>query len=344
MPRAFDWLDFFREHHISYVLAGPNIKRGEAGIKCPFCASADPSHHMGISLELGWWSCWRNRSMHSGKSPLRLIMKLLNVPYGRARQLAGLGDDYVDPEGFDAIAARLMGRNNEARPGQVERRYLEFDRDFVPITDKFKTRRAWNYLYATRGFNDHANDVDDLVHNYKLMTANSGMFQDRVIIPYYEDKKLVTWSARAIGESEMRYRDLPLKHCLLPPKKTLYNCDAILEGGKILCLVEGPMDVMKMDFYGKPYGVRAVGLSTNSISERQSFLLQPASETFDLVVTMLDNATRIAIADSFRMQADLFFLRNLKSKPIPFGKKDTGALLPQEVERWCVDQLSQLKN
>lgn len=317
-----------------YITSGPNVKRGELAIQCPFCGSADPSKHMGISLETGWWSCWRNRAAHSGKSPLRLLMRLLQVPYGVARDIAGLGDDYVDPEGFDAVAARLMGRGVEARPEQVERRHLAFDPDLVPITDNLKTRRVWNYLYW-RGFNGHLYnepDVDALCYLYGLRTAWRGTFKDRVVLPYYVDRQLVTWSARAITPDAMiRYLDLPLKHSLLGPKETLFNHDCMASGGKVLVIVEGPFDALKLDFYGAAFGLRAVALSTNSISEAQIFLLQAAADKFDHVAVMMDNASGLGIADSMRMKQSLFFLPNISSVPVPAGKKDAGDLGAQEV-------------
>lgn len=338
--RPINWVEVLREHRVPYVESGPNVKRGELGIRCPFCGSADPSHHMGLSLDTGWWSCWRNRAQHSGKSPIRLLMKLLRVPYGRAREIAGLGEDYVDPEGFDALAARLMGRagTEEARPGQVERRFLDFPTSFKKITGGALTGRFWDYLHYERGFSgasDLGEDVDVLADQYGLRAAVTGDFQDRVILPYYQDRQLVTWSGRAIGPSRMRYRDLDRDESLIPAKETLFNHDAIYGGGKALVLVEGPLDALKLDFYGKPWGVRAVALSTNSITEEQSFLLQAAEEKFERTLVMMDNASVLGVVDSMRMKQELCFLRNLAIARVPHGAKDAGELKPKQVIQWA---------
>lgn len=337
MRRALDWERLLKEQRVPYITHGPNVKRGELAIQCPFCGSADPSKHMGISLETGWWSCWRNRSAHSGKSPLRLIMRLLGVTYGQARELAGLSDDYVDPEGFDAVAARVMGRNKEARPEQVERRYLQMDPSFVPITDNLRTRKAWNYLYQ-RGFAGNIYkampDVDALCHLYGLKTARTGPWQDRIILPYYQDRQLVTWSGRAIADSAIRYKDLSIKESLVAPKETLFNHDCIGSGGRALVIVEGPFDALKIDFYGAAAGVRAVALSTNSLTDTQAFLLQAAADKFEVVHVMMDNATGLGVADSLRMKQALFFLPRLLTAEVPFGKKDAGDLSGPEVVDW----------
>lgn len=333
--RAFDWPDLLRREGIAFVERGANVKRGEINIRCPFCGNADPSYHMGLNLESGWWSCWRNRSGHSGKSPLRLLMKLLEVPYWQARKLAGLGDDYVDPEGFDAAAARYLRGAATARPGEVRREFLAHDKYAVPITDRMATRSAWNYLW-NRGFEEH--DIGRLIETYDLRTARDGHYASRVIMPYFLDGKMVAWTARAIGPSEIRYKDLPRDLCLVPPKETLYNHDCIPDGGKVLVIVEGPFDTLKIDFYGKPFGVRAVGLSTNSVSDAQSHMLAAADDQFERKLIMMDNATSLGLADSMRLKQQLGFLHNARAVKVPFDQKDSGELSARQMRRWCEDQ------
>lgn len=336
MSRAIDWRRLLTEQKVPYIESGANVKRGELCITCPFCGSADPSKHMGLSLETGWWSCWRNRAQHSGKSPLRLIMRLLGVSYGRARELAGLGDDYVDPEGFDAVAARLMGRNKDIRPEQMDRRFLNLDSKFILISDRTRTRKFWNYLYQ-RGFNGSSNagaDVDLLCQLYNLRAGTSGAWADRIILPYYLDGKLVTWTGRAVTSAVIRYKDLDLDSSLLAPKDTLFNHDCIIGGGKALVIQEGPFDALKIDFYGQPYGVRSVALSTNSLKDAQAFLLQLAADRFERIIIMMDNATSLGLIDSMRMKSALFFLNNVEIMPVPCDAKDAGELSPKQVIGW----------
>jgi hypothetical protein len=332
--RPVDWERLLTEQRIPFIDSGANVKRGELAIQCPFCGSADPSKHMGLNLETGWWSCWRNRAQHSGKSPLRLLMKLLGVSYGKARELAGLGDDYVDPEGFDAMAARLMQRDKtEGRPEQTQRRFLHMDDGFVQITDRGRTRKFWNYLYR-RGF-DGDGEVDALCAKYGLMAGLHGGWTDRVVLPYVLNGELVTWTGRAIGPATIRYRDLNLDESLCAPKDTLYNHDAALDGGNALVVVEGPFDAIKLDYYGRDFGVRAVALSTNSIKETQVFMVQELSEKFDQTIVMLDNVTMLGIVDSMRMRQSLHGAKNLKIMPVPYGAKDAGELTPRQVINWA---------
>ena len=329
--RVINWRQFLTENRIPFIESGANVKRGELSIQCPFCGSADPSKHIGLNLVTGWWSCWRNRAQHSGKSPLRLIMRLLHVPYARARELAGLSEDYIDPEGFDAIAARVMGRNKDVVDPSRDRQFLDMDPSFYPIKFTGRTRRIWNYLWD-RGFDD-ATDIKELCEEYHLM-AGAGRFADRVIIPYFQDGELVTWTGRAIADSTMRYRDLSIDESLLAPKETLFNHDCMFDGGKALIIQEGPFDVLKVDFYGKARGVRSVGLSTNSIKQQQAFLLQTAVGKFDDIIIMLDTKSRLGIVDSMRMKQDLHFIPNLSIKSVPYGAGDGGNLTAEQVIQW----------
>ncbi len=346
--RPIDWQRLLREHRIPYIESGANVKRGELAIQCPFCGSADPSKHMGLSLETGWWSCWRNRSQHSGKSPLRLIMRLLGVPYGRAREIAGLGEGYIDPEGFDALAARILQRGG-LEPSKTDdqevatklrlRLAYEFS-DFDLIQrDRARTRSFWEYLCG-RGFDGktsgNVHDVDRLCELYELRAGVSGSQQGgRIVLPYIQDGDLVAWSGRAIAPSAIRYRDLDHKDCLVPPKDTLFNHDAMYDEGRALILQEGPFDVLKLDYYGRRHGVRSVGLSTNSLSSDQAFLLQTAQDHYTTIVVMLDTKSRLGLGNSMAMKQQLDFLSNVRILPVPFEAGDGGAMTKEQVASFC---------
>lgn len=330
MPRPFDWRALLDEQRVPYVERGANVKRGEVNIRCPFCGAADPSYHLGLNLETGFWACWRNNT-HRGKSPIRLLMRMLNASYARACEIAGVNKDYVDPEGFDAAAARIMGRDKKIeRPEQVRRRHLSLD-EFEPVTERIRTRRHWNYLYQ-RGFGE--NDIQSLCESYSLRAGVSGPQSDRIVLPYIVNGDVVAWSGRAIGKATIRYRDLDHDDCLIPPKETLFNHDGMLTGGRVLVIVEGPFDALKLDFYGRDFGVRAVALSTNSISEQQVLTLRDAEDRFDRVLSMMDSASVLGVVDSMRLKQELWFL-DVRAVAVPFGAKDAGDLTVSQVARWC---------
>lgn len=330
--RVIDWPGIFREHRVEFIMEGHQVGRGEIAIKCPFCGSADPSHHMGLNLETGWWSCWRNRAQHSGKSPVRLLMRLLRVSFARAREIAGLEEGYIDPEGFDALAARILRKNpDEPTPTATQRRFLDFEHgSMVPLKEgRAMTRRHWDYLVG-RGFNP-----ERLVTRYKVMAGVGGDWHDRVIIPFYQNGELVTWTGRAIGQSRLRYRDLSVEDSLMAPKETLLNYDEANKGGHTLIVQEGPVDVLKVDLYAHRFGVRSVGLCTNSMSEDQAHMIRELAPAFERVIIAMDTKSVLGIADSMRMKRTLSDIPNLGISSIPFGAGDGGALSASQVQEWA---------
>lgn len=328
--KPIDWLQLLRDNHVPFITEGANVKRGGVNIQCPFCGSADPSKHMGLNITTGHWACWRN-SDHRGKSPVRLLMSLLRVPYGKALELAGMDPDSApDPDGFDAVAARVMGRDSGVtRMEQVRREFLKMPREFQPIDFRTAARYGAQYMYG-RGFDDIA--VRSLRVEYQVHVAVDGEYRGRVLLPYFVNGELVAWTGRAYTKNAViRYKDLALDDCLVPIKQTLYNHDALLKGGKWLLVNEGPIDALKIDVYGREFGVRAVGLSTNSMSEAQQFLLEEYSSNFDRVGFMMDNKpSGFGAVDSMKIKAKMAGVKNGALVGVPYGKKDAGELNARE--------------
>lgn len=328
MAATLNWLRVLNSAGIEYVERGSNVAKGHVNIHCPWCGAADPSHHLGLELSTGYWGCWRNQQ-HRGKSPLRLLVQLLGVSYYKAREIAGLTDDYADPEGFDAVAARVMQR------GQVETAQLFKKQELVipegnrPILPKGRTRHHWDYLVHQRGFLPC--DIPLLTSWYLVVAATEGRYHDRIMLPYVVDWEIVSWTARAIADARIRYLDLSKEESLVEPKKTLYNHDAAFEGGHTLLVVEGPFDALKLDLYGREWGVRAVALSTNSISDEQIYILEEAAYGFKSVLMMMDNAGQLGVIDSMKMRERLAQIRNMGFTEVPYSRKDGGDLLPYEV-------------
>src|ERR1044071_2686938 len=124
---ALDWFQFLRQNNIPYTTTGPNASRGRVNIKCPFCGSADPSEHMGISIRGSGWSCWRNDS-HRGVDNARLVAQLLRCSQAEAKRIVGGSAALpTDRELKDTLRERLgVGMDDtEERVSDVEL-YSEF--------------------------------------------------------------------------------------------------------------------------------------------------------------------------------------------------------------------------
>lgn len=332
--KPINWQRICDDNRIPYIDRGANVKRGEISVHCPMCGSADPSYHMGLNLENGYWACWRNQN-HRGRSPVRLLIALLGISYRKALEIAGLDASYVDPEGFDAVAARLMKQHGFTKIEEInhKREFLQFPREFVPITGKGRTRRCWEYLAFDRTFG--AIDTIKLCAQYDIHTATDGPFRDRVVLPYYLNEELVSWTGRAIADATIRYRDLDVESSLVPPKETLFNHDCGHVGGHVLVVVEGPIDALKLDYFGRDWGLRAVSLSTNSITDQQVFLLEDLSARFQRCMIMMDNKSQLGIIDSMRMKSRLAQIKNLEFVRVPGNYGDAGALPPTSVVQFC---------
>lgn len=329
--RRIDWRALLIEQGVPFVERGPNVKRGELNIRCPFCGPADPSHHMGINPDSGWWACWRN-SQHRGKSPIRLLMSLLRIPYREAAELAGIDADYVDPEGFDALAARILGMQKvqEGAKAATTRR-LRWPRGYEQLRGQSWARRHREYLRVDRGFTF----IDDLVDEFDLRgTFEDAEFRDRVLLPYRLDGSMVAWTGRAIGPALIRYKDLPLDSCIVPIKHTLFLHDEAAAGGKWLIFVEGPIDALKLTFYGRAMGVYAVAFSTSSIRPEQVAQAAELADSFDHVGVMADNEDAIDIIASGQLRDQLAVIPRIRALAVPFGRKDAGALTSQEASQF----------
>jgi hypothetical protein len=266
-------------------------------------------------------------------------MQLLKISYAMARKIAGISDASIpDPDGFDAVAARVMGRNLHLDPVKnVRREFLEFPSQFTEL-DPFLPDDYTDYLWY-RGFDGLG--LHRLAHEYKIMQCRTGPFQRRVILPYIVNGELVAWTGRAIAPANVRYKDLHLSDCLIPIKQTVYNHDAMINGGKWLVVCEGPIDALKIDVYGSEFGVRAVALSTNSISEEQVLLIEEWAPLFDRVLVMMDATTSLGIVDSMKLKQQVR-APNLQISVPPFGAKDAGALTAHQARAWCSEIVGDL--
>lgn len=334
MRPMIDWKALLGQQGVAFIERGPNVKRGAINIRCPMCGSADPSFHMGLDLETGWWACWRNKD-HRGKSPVRLLMSLLRVSFRAAREMAGLDDDYLDPEGFDSLRARLQGLDAPSKA--TKQLSCAWPASFSVITPQGRSRRHWNYLWGQRGF---ASSTGLLVDTYGLSFTMEGPQHDRIILPYVMNGQIVTWSGRAIATSSARYIDQPIDDAAVPTKHTLYNHDAMLEGGKVLVVVEGGFDALKIDLAGHDVGVRAVSLSTASISDDQAHLIAWGRDKFLRCIVMADQSvTGFGRSDSMKLRQALGFIPGLETQSPPFDLKDAGMLSNREAILWT-DQLA----
>lgn len=304
---------------IEVVDRGPNVKRGNYNVKCPFCGAADPSAHMGIDATTAWWGCWRN-SEHRGKSPVRLLIALLSKPVWEIRKLLGLRDG----PGLDLFAGlrqRIEARQAEVAES-VQAPVLILPAHFRKLPYGQGGERHCAYL-TSRGLAGPV--LGNACIDYSLHFAVSGEYKDRIIIPYFYQRKLVTWTGRSIyADAGLRYRDLQKENSVVFKNELVYNYDRAAGGGVALLVVEGPFDVLKGDYAGSGIGVHVVGLSTNTLSDAQLFQIAELSEAYEKTYIALDTPTTFNRFDSVRMAATIKGVVDAKALDTSSLGKDFG--------------------
>jgi len=327
----FDWKTFLDRHGVHYVERGPNVARNHVGINCPFCAS-DSGEHMGLSLDTKRpaWGCWRDKS-HRGVNPIRLIVALLGCSTSYAESLVRQASA-PELDAFEKAAASLRGEPMEATEAATTTKHQEaLPAEFKKMTPQGTYGQLFLRYLLGRGFNG----VHRFAKHYDLRYCLTGSFKWRMIIPIYYHGELVSWTGRDItGHADLRYKTLSddtgaaKTQGYLPArqniKTTVYNRDKAEAGGKVLCVVEGPMDVLRLDWYLDDPEIVVAGCFGKP-DESQVLLLSRLARKFDRVVSLLDNdaqAQAVALVDQLQELSG----RPARWVPLPYGVKDPGEL------------------
>lgn len=184
---------------------------------CPKC-----KHHkrkLSINVDKGVFKCWI--CDYSGTKVSQLVRRYAPSYYADYRQLEG----EVDIAKYDTIFAEHV-----PEPPQI----IDLPENFQTLTGK-KTRvkhRALKYLYS-RGFTDR-----DIL-TWKIGFCDFGEYQDRVIIPSFDDEGNVNFFVgRSYTDDWMKYKNPQVS------KDIIFN-DLNIDWDDDIILVEGAFDAMK---------------------------------------------------------------------------------------------------
>lgn len=340
----FDWIRFLKQHGVRYVTDGPNYSRKmQCNIRCPFCGDADPSEHMGLS-RYGWWGCLRNAS-HRGQSPQFLIQRLIGCSPEEARRIVGVQEDAAPTTDDLAESFATLRRSLGEEASKVTK--LELLPEFKPLTSgSVFAEPFWDYL-RDRDFRDA--QIKWLTEKYGLRYATKGPYAYRIIVPVYDRYgKLLTWTARSVRpDAELRYKTLRATGdpadgkgpvALAADKEVVLGLPVLYAAPnpKVLVLVEGPFDALKVTAYGRGLGVYAAALFGLNISETQVAEVLELSGRFERVCLLLDAGAelqwlRIASAMSVIAPERVW---------VPPGFKDPGELTPEAVSQLALNLIS----
>lgn len=303
---------------VELVCQGPNVARGNVNVKCPFCGD-DPSHHLGIRISDGAWGCWRNSS-HRGRRPHRLLNALLGWTWA---EVDAWLESPIDRSLLDDVSA-LFGKPESLKR---ERKVIDWPPEILPLHGGIGPRWAYGYL-RKRGFDD----PPAVAEAYGLRYALRGPQAHRVVFPVVdESNRLLTYTGRAVSSCAfLRYvtapasMSEPIRNCVLNLNDLLFNA------GRVLVITEGPFDAVKLDWYGRRYGVRATCIFGSSCSARQASIIRVLGECYERIFSSLD-AENVAGTLSFMESVPDVLVRPVM---VP-GASDWGELSKNDVERWC---------
>jgi hypothetical protein len=267
---TFDVLSFFTDKGIDYRERGANIMRNHIGISCPVCED-DPSYHMNISWDGTHALCFRCNT-HIKNNANRVI-RLLVPDISRIDEMSifaeypymgepDVVEDKIEPE--DAREQRFMSLWNS------------FSWGFG-----WKNRAYENYLRG-RGFR--------LRHCYDFgIRFGQEDYDWRIGIPIHDTNgRIVSFTARAIGNHSLRYKNCPAHISLLPPSQLLfglYHSTQVIGSTKpYVVITEGCFDALRFLFSD----IKCVALMKKRITHEQFSLLTQTFPADTPLVLFLD--------------------------------------------------------
>lgn len=284
-----NWINFFRDYNIDYVTHKSNLSRGWIGINCPIHSPRDVDYYLGIEPKSNACNCWK-----CGPIPYKTVIK----------SLLGVNDNEVF-----RIIKQYKGYSNI----HVER--VRASATHIDLPSNSFTDKELAYLYE-RGFaNKH-------IQEYDLRGGGvQGKWAFRIVIPIYQDHKIVSATGRAIDKRmDLRYYTLSKKEEIVEHKHTLFGEDHVI--GDTIVVLEGPLDAIK----GGPGFVATYG---TSITKEQILRMSK----YKNVLLVLDNDEAGAIAKQ-RISSELSTMGvNVEDITIESDYKDLGEMPSELIEQ-----------
>ena len=236
------------ELDIEFLESGKNIGRGWIGVKtCPFCG--DDRHHCGINIRSKKVSCF---VCSESASLGRFLKETLNEEWSEIKRLVKnyVGDDfdyYVRETGNKVIMpSNIIDINKYGRHYLFKKR--KFDEETIT---KFKLKQTGPVSFLK---------MEEM--NYK------SRFSNRIIIPIYMNRKLVSYTARSFVDEDPKYNNPVVEASMIATGSCIYNYDSLIEGD-VGVFVEGPTDVWRFgDQFIALMGVKYTRKQLNFIAKK----------------------------------------------------------------------------
>jgi hypothetical protein len=296
-----DIIQLYQDYNVDYVTEGHKHTRpGWVNTECPWC-TGNPGYHLGFNLDENYFHCWRC----GGHQTISTLSKLLNLPINKIKELVKQYDINIT-----TFSPKIEVRKKEFR----------FPSGIGPLKN-----HHIRYLQS-RNF-----DPDEIINLWELKATgpisrlDNIDYKNRIIIPYFWDKQIVSFDSRsisAIKSDQQRYKACPADRELIPHKSILYGKQECWKQTGIL--VEGPTDVWRM-------GTSSFAVSGIKYTNQQ---IREIFRVFKRVAVMFDNdpqaklqATKIVAELRFR-GVDAFRV-DIEGDPGSMKQEDADYLVKQ---------------
>lgn len=301
---AVDWEQFCRANSLDYDRSSSSAARGFINVHCPLCGAGDPGKHLGLHRS-GRWSCYRDPINHRGQNPRRIIMLLIGCSYADAEGY--VNNEEVDLSDFGEAARQFLLTDSEKKQPKY---VLYLPDEFKPLrNDRGRAKIYWEYMLG-RGYS--GKEVFNIAKRFQLHYCDKRKWRGRIIFPMYQDSKLVSWTGRTVYDTEeIRYLSLTHNkeenpHSLISIRDVLYCIDDAMAGSCETCVVvEGPMDAVNVNYYGRGMGICAVATLGTGISPSQLDLLCQIRERVNRLIICGDKGADGNVMDLLSMTRDL---------------------------------------
>lgn len=234
-----------------------NDKGREVQLYCPECPDGDTEGKLYVNLRKGVGHCFR-----CGFSP----------NFNHTPEATTTSTDISD---WEKVRSTFLEDKKSKKADKIYSVDWPEGMEFLP-SDCVLGRRAKKYL-KKRAF-----DFSQIVNQFKLGVCNSGKMLGRLILPVFEDGRLVYYTGRTLLGHEKKYLNPDSE--LVPKGKAefLFNLDAA-RLNRTAVIVEGILDAIRV-------GRNAIALMGKTISDIQLEKLLLAK--FEDVLVCLDGDAR----------------------------------------------------
>jgi len=321
-------LEFFKRYNIAVKRSGVGVAQHHININCPYC-DKDEKFTMGIDLKTGKFGCWWGKDRgHAGVNFYKLVAKLLDVSLKEAKSILGMRVMLEGEADFKNSINKMFEPRVLEVEGEISKvKKIQVPEEFKTIRKDGTTGRFWTYLEA-RGI-----DPLILTSRYTIYCALQGRYAQRIIIPYYYQGQLMSWTARTIRDGryeDIRYKDLSVGESIIHVKHLIYNYDELIrDSGDGLFFCEGVFDCFNLEQH-LPLGYRATCISTKSMQTAQIGMIKKLSKRYKTLYLLLDED---AMMETVGIGSELrCFVNNLQVLMLPSDIKDPGSMSEQQVQ------------